>query len=195
MLFRRKNEFKPDRPHSSGILSRLYITKKQRLAIGKWLLIGLVLVLLSVVQDSIMSRVRILGTTTDLVSTAILMVCIMLDPEIGCVFTLVSACLYEFSGSAPGAYVIALIAGLGMLMSIFRHSFLRAGFGAVLLCTFVAVMGYQLTLFAIGYFLGNTTAGHLWDFLVKGLLSLAVMPALYPVISSISKIGGETWRE
>lgn len=195
MLFRRKNEFKPDRPHGSSILSRLYITKKQRLAIGKWLLMALVLVVLSVVQDSVMSRVQIFGTTTDLVSTAILMVCIMLDPEIGCVFTLVSSCLYEFSGSAPGAYVIALITGLGLLLAIFRHGFLRAGFGAVLLCTAVAVMAYQLILFAIGYFLGNTTASHLSHFLVKGLLSLAVMPALYPIFSSISKIGGETWRE
>lgn len=195
MLFRRKHEFKPDRPHGSGILSRLYITKKQRLAIGKWLLMALVLVLLSVVQDSIMSRVRIFGTTTDLVSTAIFMVCIMLDPEIGCVFALVSSCLYEFSGSAPGAYVIAMITGLGMLMAIFRHGFLRAGFGAVLLCTAVATLAYQLILFAICYFLGITTAAHLSQFLMKGLLSLAVMPALYPIFSAISKIGGETWTE
>ena len=72
MLFRRKNEFKPDRPHGSSILSRLYITKKQRLAIGKWLLMALVLVVLSAVQDSVMSRVQIFGTTTDLVSAAIL---------------------------------------------------------------------------------------------------------------------------
>ena len=157
MLFKRKNEFKPDRPYGSRILSRLYITKKQRLALGKWLLMALALVMLSVVQDSIMSRVRILGTTTDLVSAAILMVCIMLDPETGCVFTLVSASLYEFSGSAPGAYVIALITCLGMLLAIFRHGFLRAGFGAVMLCTAAAVMAYQLILFAIGYFLGHTT--------------------------------------
>lgn len=195
MLFKRKNEFKPDRPYGSSILSRLYITKKQRLAIGKWLLMALALVMLSVVQDSIMSQARIFGTTTDLVSTAILMVCIMLDPETGCVFTLVSASLYEFSGSAPGAYVIALITGLGMLLAIFRHSFLRAGFGAVMLCTAVAVMAYQLILFAIGYFLGDTTFSRLPDFLVTGLLSLALMPALYPIFSAISKIGGETWIE
>lgn len=195
MLFRRKHEFKPDRPQGSRILSRLYITRKQRLALGKWLLMALVLVVLSVVQDSIMSRVQLFGTTTDLVSAAILMVCIMLDPEIGCVFVLVSACLYEFSGSAPGPYVIALLTGLGMLMAIFRHGLLRASFSAVLFCTGVAVLAYQLILFAISYFLGNATASHLADFLVKGLLSLAVMPALYPIFSSISKIGGETWRE
>lgn len=195
MLFKRKNEFKPDRPYSSSILSRLYLTKKQRLALGKWLLIALVLVVLSVLQDSIMSRVEILGTTTDLVSTAILMLCIMLDPEIGCVFTLVSSCLYEFSGSAPGAYVIALITGLGLLLAIFRHSFLRAGFGTVILCTAIAVLAYHLILFGIGYFLGNTAISHLPSFLAKALLSLAVTPVLYPIFSSISKIGGETWIE
>lgn len=195
MLFKRKHEFKPDRPYGSSILSRLYITKKQRLALGKWLLIALVLVVLSVLQDSILSRVRILGTTTDLVSTAIFMLCIMLDPEIGCVFTLVGSCLYEFSGAAPGAYVIALITGLGLLMAIFRHGFLRAGFGAVILCTAVAVMAYHLILFGIGYFLGNTAFSHLPAFLAKALLSLAVTPVLYPIFSSISKIGGETWIE
>lgn len=195
MLFRRKNEFKPDRPYAVGFLSRLYLTKKQRLSIGKWLLMALVLVLLSVVQDVIMSRVTIFGAKTDLVSAAILMVCIMLDPEIGCVFTLVSASVYEFSGSAPGAYVIALITFLGLLLAIFRHSFLRAGFGAEILCTAVAVMLYQLGLFAIGYFLGHTTASRLPDFCVTGLLSLAVMPVLYPIFSAISNIGGETWRE
>ena len=195
MLFRRKHEFKPDRPQGSRILSRLYLTKKQRLALGKWLLIALVLVVLSVIQDSIMSQVQIFGTTTDLVSTAILLVCIMLDPEIGCGFALVSACLYEFSGSAPGAYVIALITGLGMLMAIFRHGFLRASVGAVLLCTAIAVMAYQLFLFGICYFLGNATLAHLTAFLIKGLLSLAATPILYPIFSAISKIGGETWRE
>lgn len=195
MLFKRKHEFKPDRPYAGSFLSRLYITKKQRLAIGKWLLMALVLVVLSVVQDAVMSQVRIFGATTDLVSAAILMVCIMLDPEIGCVFTLVGACLYEFSGSAPGPYVIALLTFLGLLMAIFRHSFLRSGFGAVILCTGVAVMLYQLTLFGIGYFLGHTTLPRLPGFCMTGLLSLAVMPALYPIFSSISKIGGETWRE
>lgn len=195
MLFRRKNDFKPDRPNALSILNRLYITKKQRLAIAKWFLMGLVLVILSVIQDVIMSRVQLFGSTTDLVSAAILLVCIMLDPEIGCVFTLVSALFYEFSGCAPGAYAIALITILGLLLSIFRHSFLRSGFGAVILCTLVAVMLYHLAVFGIGCFLGHTTLSRLPGFCTTGLLSVAVTPVLYPVFSAISKIGGETWRE
>ena len=57
----------------------------------------------------------------------------------------------------------------------------------MLICAILTVL--------IGYFLGNTTAARFGNFLVKGLLSLAVMPVLYPIFSAISKIGGETWRE
>ncbi len=195
MFFKRKHEFKPDKERAAGVLSRLYLTKKQRLAILKWLLMALVLVALSVVQDSILSQVRIFGATTDLVSAAILLVCIMLDPETGSVFTLISAVCFEFSGSAPGAYAIALITVYGVILSIFRHSFLHAGFGSTFLCTALAVMAYQLSVFGIGLFLGNTTLSRLPVFCVTGLLSLAAMPLLYPAFSSISNIGGEQWRE
>lgn len=195
MLFRRKHEFKPDKPLSGRLLSRLYITKKQRLSILKWLLMGLVLVFLSVVQDVIMSRVSIYGTTTDLVPAAILMICILLDPEIGCIFTLVSALCYEFSGSAPGAHIIALLTVLGLIFSILRHGYLRAGFGASFLCAACAVVLYELAVFGIACFLGQTGISHLPQAMVKGLLSLTVVPIVYPVVSAISKIGGEAWTE
>ncbi len=195
MLFKRKHEFRPDRERSAGLLNKLYITKKQRLSLAKWLLMGLVLVVLSVLQDSVLSQVRLFGTTTDLVSAAIFLVCILLDPEKGCVFTLVSALCYEFSGSAPGAWAVALITVYGVLVSIFRHSLLNDGFGSTLLCTAGAILLYQVSVFCIGLFLGYTTASRLPGFLVTGLLSLAVMPLLYPIFSAISNIGGQTWRE
>ncbi len=195
MLFRRKHEFKPDKPLSGRLLSRLYITKKQRLSILKWLLMGLVLVGLSVIQDVIMSRVSIYGTTTDLVPVAILLICILLDPEIGCVFTLVSALCYGFSGTAPGEHAIALLTVLGLLFSILRHSYLRAGFGANVLCVTGAVILYELAVFGIACFLGHTGISHLPQALVKGLLSLAAVPVVYPLVSAISKIGGEAWTE
>ena len=46
----RKNEFQPDRP-VSGLLSKLYLTRRQRQVILKWSLYGLLLVALSVLQD------------------------------------------------------------------------------------------------------------------------------------------------
>ena len=195
MLFRRKHEFKPDKLMSGRLLSRLYITKKQRLSILRWLLVALVLVALSVVQDVIMSRVSLWGTTTELVAAAILLICILLDPEIGCVFTLVSALCYACSGSAPGEHVIALLPVLGLVFSIARHAYLRAGFWASFLCTAVAMVFYELAVFGIACFLGLTGISHLPQALLKAVISLAVVPIVYPLVFAISKIGGQAWTE
>ena len=43
-IFKKKHEFKPDKERS-GALNKLYITKKQRRNIAKWLLMALALVL------------------------------------------------------------------------------------------------------------------------------------------------------
>lgn len=193
-MFKKKHEFKPDKT-DSGTLSKLYITKKQRLTLAKWLLMAAALVVLSVVQDVIMSRLRIFGTTTDLVSCAILMICILLDPEIGCVFALVSSTLYWFSGSAPGPYVIALLTLIGVICAIVRHAYLHKGFGSTFVCTAGAVMLYELTLFAIGLFLEYTTTARFLSFCLTGVLSLAAVPVIYPVFVAIGKMGGESWKE
>ena len=193
-MFGRKRDFRPDKNHS-GALSKLYITKKQRRALLKWLLMALVLISLSVVQDVILSRVRLFGAATDLVPAAILTVCIMLDPEVGSVFVLVASSLYWFSGSAPGPYVIVVMTVLGVVIGILRQSFLRYGFLTVMLCAAAAVMLYELTVFGIGFFLGFTTLSRLGSFCLSGALSLAVMPLLYPVFAAIRKMGGETWTE
>lgn len=193
-MFKRKYEFRPDKERS-GALSKLYITKKQRLTILKWVLMALVLVCISVVQDVILSKVTIFGVHTDLLACAILLVCVLQDPEVGCVFGLVSSLLYWFSGSAPGPYVVALLTVLGVVASIFRYSYLRFSFGAVILCTAAAVMLYELLLFAVGFFLGRTTISRLIRFCITGGVSLAVMPLLYPILAAIGKIGGESWKE
>lgn len=193
-MFGRKRDFRPDKNHS-GALSKLYITKKQRRTLLKWLLMALVLIALSVVQDVILSRVRLFGAAADLVPAAILTVCIMLDPEVGSVFVLVASSLYWFSGSAPGPYVIVVMTVLGVVIGILRQSFLRYGFLTVMLCAAAAVMLYELTVFGIGFFLGFTTLSRLGSFCLSGALSLAVMPLLYPVFAAIRKMGGETWTE
>lgn len=193
-MFKRKHEFKPDKDRT-GTLNKLYITKKQRLQFTKWLLMALMLVLISIIQDVIMSRIAIYGSHTDLTVCAILLVCIMLDPEIGSVFVLVSSSLYYFSGSAPGPYVIVMLTVLGVLIAIIRQSYLRYSFLSIFLCTAVAVMVYELVLFAVGLFLGYTTVSRLAGFCISGGLSLAAIPVLYPIFAAISKIGGETWKE
>ena len=194
MLFKKKQEFKPDKTHS-GALSKLYITKKQRLQLLKWLLFALVLVALSVLQDTIMCRLRLWGATTDLLCGGLLLMCILLDPEQGCIFMLAGSCLYCFSGSAPGAYVIALLTIIGLMISIFRQSYLHQNFFTTFLCTAVAVMLYELLLFAIGALLGHTSVQRLGIFALTGLFTLVFMPALYPLLRAIGKIGGETWKD
>lgn len=193
-MFKRKHEFRPDK-NRSGTLSKLYITRKQRMTLLKWLLMTITLVTLSVIQDVVMSRISIFETHTDLVACAILLACIMLDPEIGSVFVLISSALYYFSGSAPGPYVIVILTVLGILIAIARQSYLRYSFVSIALCTAAAVMIYELVLFAIGLFLGYTTMPRLLSFCMTGVLSLAFVPVLYPIFTAIRKIGGETWKE
>ena len=142
-IFKKKHEFKPDKERS-GALNKLYITKKQRRNIAKWLLMALALVLISILQDVIMSRISIFGVHTDLTACAILLVCIMLDPEVGSIFVLSASSLYYFSGSAPGPYVIVMMTLLGVIIAIIRQSYLRYSFVSVFLCTAAAVMLYEI---------------------------------------------------
>lgn len=193
-MFGRKYEFKPDRT-DSGILSKLYLTKQQRKTLFKWVLLAVALVALSLLQDVVLSRVRIFGATPDLMACGILLCCMLFDPDVAAVFGLVSSMLYYFSGSAPGVYSIALLTGLGVLLCIFRRSYLQRGFSATFLCTAAGVLVYEIVVFAIGLFLGNTLLSRFWVFGLCGILSVAAIPALYPIFLSISNIGGESWKE
>ena len=134
MFWRRKRDFKPDRT-GKGLLNKLYLTPRQRLRILKWTLLGLILLLFSLLQDVLLSKVSLYGATTDLVSCGILLICMLQDPGTGGVFALLAATFYFFTGTAPGAYTIALLPILGMLMNILRHVLLRRSFGTALICT------------------------------------------------------------
>ena len=194
MLFKRKYEFKPDRA-DGGALKKLYLTPLQRKRLLKWGLISLVLVVLSLLQDVVLSRVSIYEATFDLVPCGILLCAMFFDPEKTGIFTLVSSVLYYFSGTAPGVYTIVLLTGLGTLLCIFRTSYLQRRFSALLLCAVAGMFTYEMMVFAVGIFFNHTTWDRIGIFALCGLLSIAVMPALYPVFASISNIGGETWKE
>ena len=193
-MFKRKYEFKPDKI-ASGTLNKLYITKKQRLALLKWLLLAASLVLICVIQDVILSRVRLFGATFDLMAASLLLACVVLDPEIGCIFMLPASLLYWFSGSAPGPYVVALLTVLGVFFAIVRHCYLHDTFGSTLFCTGAALVLYEGAMFGIGLFMGYTTVTRWADFAVKAAISLAVMPLIYPIFVSIGKIGGTSWND
>lgn len=193
-IMARKNEFKPDKP-SSGLFSKLYLTQLQRRSLLKWGLYALALILLSVLQDVILSRYTIFGATTDLVPCGIFLICILEGMESGSVFCLTASLIYLFSGAAPGPYCVVFITFLGVGATFFRQSYLQKGFGAASLCTGVCAFVYELLIFAAVLFLGLTTADRFGVFLATGIVSAAAAPLLYPIMHSIGTIGGETWKE
>ena len=190
----KQTDFQPDRPRS-GLLSKLYLTKRQRQSILKWGLYALLLVLLSVLQDVLLCRMRVFDATTELVPCGILMICLAEGLEHGSVFSLVASCLYLFSGSAAGYHTIALLTFLCVYLAYFRQSYLRKGFSATMLCTATGVMVYELTVFVFSVFLEQTRFGRIGVAVATGLLTLICAPVLYPLIRGISTIGGEAWKE
>ena len=193
-MLRRKHDFKPDRI-GSGILNKLYITKRQRLSLLKWFLYGLILLLISLLQDVVLCRISVFGASTDLFCAAILLLCIMLPTDTCAPFVVICSVIYYFSGMAAGPYAILYLSGIGTVLNIFRYAYLRKSFGSTFLCAASALMFYELLLFVTGLFLGHTTGARLVVFCITGGISVALMPALYPVFLSIGKIGGESWKE
>lgn len=190
----KKNEFKPDKLRA-GFLSKLYLTRKQRQSILKWLLYSLVLLVLSVLQDVILCRVRLFSATTDLVPVGIFLICILEGMNESCIFLLTAACLYQFSGTAPEPYCIALIVVLGVMVTYFRQSFLQKSFSATMLCMAAALLVYELVVFAVSLFMGLTVLGRIGIPCLTALFSLLASPGLYPAVKAIGTIGGETWKE
>lgn len=193
-MFGRKYEFKPDRT-DSGTLSKLYVTKRQRLALLKWLLIGACLLVLSLVQDVVMSRMHIFGATTDLVAGGILLCCMLLGVDSSAIFALCASTAFYFAGFAPGVYTIALLTALGVFANILRHSYLRKSVFSIVFCAGTALMVYELVVFVIAMFLEYTTFARIGIVCLGGLVTVALMPVMYPVFLSVSKIGGEAWKE
>ena len=132
-MFGRKHDFKPDRT-DSGALNKLYITKKQRLSLLKWFLFGLVLLVLSLVQDVVMSRLTILGGTTDLVCGGIFLCCLLISVDSSAVFALCASIIYYFAGFSPGVHCIILLTAFGVFLNMLRHNYLRKNFFSVILC-------------------------------------------------------------
>ena len=150
---------------------------------------------MSLLQDVILCKLDIFGATTDLVPCAIFLTCMLLVTQTGCVYALIAASLFQFSGSGPGYHAIAIITILCIVGAMFRQSFLRKGFGSCLLCAGVCHMLYELIVFIIGIILGQAVLGRVFVALLTGALSLVAIPVLYPILRSIEKIGGETWKD
>ena len=190
----KKYEFKPDKL-GTGFLSKLYMTQSQRRRLLKWSLFGLVLVVLSLLQDVFFCHLRLFGATTDLVPAAIILTTVLLGTDSGCVFALISACLYQFAGNAPGFHVIAILTVLATVATMFRQSYLQRGYGAAMLCSGLALILYELVIFFAGVISGVSVFSRIGSVLVTTGLSLISLPILYPILCSIQQIGGDSWKE
>lgn len=190
----KKQEFRPDKP-STSLLSHLILTRKQQKNVLKWTFYGLFLMFLSILQDVLLSKVRLFGATTELVPCAIFLICIIEGTQSGSIFSLVAGLLYLFSGTAPGPYSMVAITFLSVGVCILRQAVLQESFSSALLCTAIAMVLYILVNFAFGLFLGLTLLPRIFGFLITATLSILFVPVFYPVIKAINAFGGRSWKE
>ena len=194
LKFRKDAEFRPDSLEAS-FWEKLYMTRLQKLHFLKWLsLIGLC-VLLLVIQDVIMSRVSIFGTTTDLMACVILLITVMEGTDIGSIFVVAASVLYHFSGFAPGPFSVGLMSIFGILATLFRQAYWHRNRNSIILCAGLALMLYEIGVYVVGVLTGLTNWYRIADFLITGVLSWVILIPLYPLIDRIGQIGGSTWRE
>ncbi len=188
------NEFKPDSPRVSP-LKALHFTQLQRLQLLRWLSYIAVCCLCLVVQDTIMSRISILGATTDLAVAAMLLITVIEGSEVGSVFILIASCVYYFSGSAPGPYCVGMLTILGIFATLFRQIVWNRSRTSILLCAGLAAFAYEIGLYIVGMFMGLTSWYRGLRFLTTGALTVLTMVPLYYIIYHIGQIGGHTWKE
>ncbi|MBR3949604.1 MAG: hypothetical protein IKJ84_02910 [Oscillospiraceae bacterium] len=198
-LFRKRREkdlaeFKPDATTATWIKT-MKLTQQQRLRLTKWGLYILTVVLSLVIQDVVMSQFSFFGATTNLPVCAILLITVIEGTEVGSLFVLIASLLYYFSGTAPTALCIGLLTFLGIGATLVRQMYLHRSQGSVVLCSAIALTGYEIGLFAVGISSGLTHFGRLIPFVLTALLSCLVLIPMYSLIYKIGMIGGNTWKE
>ena len=187
-------DFKPDVQKSTWVKTAR-LTKLQQLRLTRWLLYVLTVVACLVLQDVLMSQFSIFGATTDLPACAILLITVIEGTDIGSLFVLIASVLYYFSGNAPTAFCIGLLTFFGIGATLFRQMFWHRSKGSIILCSAIALTGYELGLFVVGMGSGLTHWGRLPAFALTAVFSCLVLIPLYSLIYKIGLIGGNTWKE
>ena len=190
----RQPEFRQD-SLGAGFLDKLYMTRQQRLRLLRWGSYALSCLVALLLQDTIFSRIHILGATLDLPACVLLLITVIEGTESGSVFILIASAIYYFTGSAPGPYVVAALTLLGMGATLLRQLFWHRSQGSILLCACTALMIYEIFVFGAAIFSGLTHWGRFPLFALTGIYSCIVMVPLYPLIHKFGKIGGHTWKE
>ena len=191
---KKRNEFRPD-PTTSTWLKTRKLTRLQKLRLLKWVLYALIVVMSLVIQDVIMSQLRLFGATTDLAVGAILLITVIEGTDVGSLFVLIASMLYWFSGSAPTPVCIALLTAFGIGATMFRQMFWHRSRGTLTLCACLALTAYELGLFVTGIMQGLTYFGRLPSFLLTSAYTCLVMIPLYTLVNKTGLIGGNTWKE
>ena len=191
---KKRNEFRPD-PTTSTWLKTRKLTRLQRLRLTKWLLYALIVVMCLVIQDVILSQMRLFGATTDLAVGAILLITVIEGTDVGSLFVLIASTLYWFSGSAPTPICIILLTVFGIGATMFRQMYWHRSRGTLTLCACLALTAYELGLFVTGLMQGLTYWGRLPSFLLTSLYTSLVMIPLYSLVYKTGLIGGNTWKE
>ena len=191
---KKRNEFRPD-PTTSTWLKTRRLTRLQKLRLLKWVLYALIVILCLVIQDVIMSQLRLFGATTDLAVGAILLITVIEGTDVGSLFVLIASMLYWFSGSAPTPICIALLTTFGIGATMFRQMFWHRSRGTLTLCACLALTAYELGLFVTGIMQGLTYFGRLPSFLLTSAYTCLVMIPLYTLVNKTGLIGGNTWKE
>ena len=187
-------KLKPD-PTEADHLKIFQLTSHQREICLKWFLYGLVALAALLMQDTMFSRIRIGGATTDLFVGVVLLVAMLEGAESGGLFALLCAVFYHLSGSAPGVYVIILLTAVAIFGSLFRQGYWTQCMSSTLLCSFFSLVVYEMLLMIIGIFMNLTTFSRGVVFFATALLTTIALIPLYYVARGIGQLGGELWKE
>lgn len=186
---------KLEQGEGTTLVGKLFLTVHQRQVLLKWVLMSLCYILLQVLQDVIFSRFRLLGGCPDVVPGFLLLVCMLQGPVSGGLFSLCCCVFRNLSGAVLGPVTIVMVAGGGMLLSIFRKAYLWRELIPTLACCVFGIFMNQAAIFGMGLFL-KLTAPEQWVSAFGGFLgSTVMMILLYPLVRAVGQIGGNPWRE
>ena len=193
-MARKKYEFRPD-PTGYDVAGKLYLTEQQRRSILKWVLYSAICVAGLVLQDSMLARLKLFGGNFALAPALVILICVLEGCDSGCVFALGASMVYAFSGSAQGRYCIIYLTLAAVLAAAFRQSYLRRGAGSDLTCVGMAMLCYELAVFATGLFLELTYPARWFTAVMTAILSTLSAGALYKLVRQAGTIGGNVWKE
>ncbi len=193
-MARKKFEFRPD-PTGFDVAGKMVLTQLQRQALWKWFLYSVLCVGGLIIQDSVLSRVSVLGGNVDLAPALIVLVCVVEGCEQGSLFALIASLIYVFSGTGQDRYCILYLTVCAVTAAALRQAYFRRGISSDLICVGCAMAVYEMIVFASGLFLELTHPGRWSVFAMTALVSTLAVGFVYKAVRAIGALGGDQWKE